>query len=161
MDLTANLTLGAFWLGFLRGLMIFIFLFVSVLLIGVVLIQKGRGGGLSSAFGAAMSSSVFGTKTGDVFTWITVVLAVIFLLSSLFLTVLVKPESAETGYKDTKTPAGAGQQPGATPPGLTVTPQTPGSQPGSGTPPSPGPTPGPTPGPSTPPGPGTPPTQPR
>ena len=161
MDLTTTVTVGAFWLSFLRGLMIFVFLCVSVLLIGIVLIQKGRGGGLSSAFGAAMSSSVFGTKTGDVFTWITVVLAVIFLLSSLFLTVLVKPESAETGYKEIKPPAGAGQQPGTTPPGLTVTPGPPTtSQPGSGTTPAPGPAPSPTPGPSTPPGPGTPPTHP-
>ncbi len=47
----------------------------------VILVQKGRGGGLSAAFGGGGGGgSAFGTKTGDVFTWITVALAAIFAL---------------------------------------------------------------------------------
>jgi preprotein translocase subunit SecG len=46
----------------------------------VILLQRGRGGGLSGAFGGAGGSSAFGAKTGDVFTWITVVVAAVFLL---------------------------------------------------------------------------------
>ena len=41
----------------------------------VILLQKGRGGGLSGAFGGTGGHSAFGAKTGDVFTWITVGLA--------------------------------------------------------------------------------------
>ena len=48
------------------------------LLILVVLLQRGRGGGLAGAFGGGGGSSAFGAKTGDVFTWITVVVATVF-----------------------------------------------------------------------------------
>ncbi len=53
------------------------------LLILVILLQKGRGGGLTGAFGGAGGSSAFGAKTGDVFTWITVVVASLFLVLSI------------------------------------------------------------------------------
>lgn len=44
----------------------------SLFMIGLVLIQRGKGGGLAGAFGAAGGSSAFGTKSGDVFTRITI-----------------------------------------------------------------------------------------
>ena len=48
---------------------------VSIFMVLVVLVQRGRGGGLSGAFGSGGgSNSAFGTKTGDVFTTVTVVL---------------------------------------------------------------------------------------
>lgn len=50
------------------------------LIILVVLLQRGRGGGLAGAFGGGGSSSAFGAKTGDVFTVVTVVLAAVFLV---------------------------------------------------------------------------------
>lgn len=62
-----------------------LFVFTCVLLILVVLIQKGRGGGLSGAFGGVGGHSAFGAKTGDVFTWITVGLAGAFLLLAVAL----------------------------------------------------------------------------
>ena len=49
----------------------------------IILVQKGRGEGLSGAFGGGGGSGAFGAKTGDVFTWITVVVAVSFLLISV------------------------------------------------------------------------------
>jgi preprotein translocase subunit SecG len=61
--------------------------FLAVMLIGVccflmlvILLQRGRGGGLTGAFGGAGGSSAFGAKTGDVFTWITVVVTALFLV---------------------------------------------------------------------------------
>ena len=56
-----------------------LFILVSILLVMVVLLQKGRGGGLGAAFGGG-SGSAFGTRTGDVFTWVTIVLTALFLL---------------------------------------------------------------------------------
>src|SRR5215510_4804579 len=53
---------------------------VSFLLICLVLLQKNRGSGLSGAFGGAGGQSAFGTKTGDVLTWVTVGLTTVFLL---------------------------------------------------------------------------------
>ncbi len=57
-----------------------ILIFVCLLLIVVILLQRGRGGGLTGAFGGAGGTSAFGAKTGDVFTWITVVVATVFVL---------------------------------------------------------------------------------
>src|SRR5690606_8099880 len=42
----------------------------------VILLQRGRGGGLAGAFGGLGGQSAFGTKAGDVFTKITIGLAV-------------------------------------------------------------------------------------
>jgi len=68
-----------------------LFIIVCILLILVVLLQKGRGGGLGAAFGGA-GSSAFGTRTGDVFTWVTIVLTALFLLLAIFSTIVHRPE---------------------------------------------------------------------
>jgi preprotein translocase subunit SecG len=59
-------------MGIFIGLMLSI---VSVFLILLVLVQRGRGGGLAGALGGAGGQSAFGAKAGDVFTRITVVAA--------------------------------------------------------------------------------------
>ena len=67
-----------------------LFVITCVLLVLIVLLQKGRGGGLGAAFGGA-GSSAFGTRTGDVFTWITIILTGLFLLLAVGTTVLLRP----------------------------------------------------------------------
>ena len=65
--------LGQYVLGFL--------LFVtSVFLILLVLVQRGRGGGLTGALGGVGGQSAFGTKAGDLFTKVTVVVACFWIL---------------------------------------------------------------------------------
>ncbi|GMU33870.1 MAG: preprotein translocase subunit SecG [Planctomycetia bacterium] len=56
---------------------------VSVMLIGLVLLQKNRGSGLSGAFGGVGGNTAFGTKTGDVLTVITVAFTALFLVLSV------------------------------------------------------------------------------
>jgi len=82
--------LASFWQG-LAGVS---FIIICLLLVFVVLIQKGRGGGLSGAFGGAGGHSAFGAKTGDVFTWITVVLAGLFILVSTGLNYVFLPQKS-------------------------------------------------------------------
>ena len=86
----------------------FLFIFIAVLLVLVVLVQRGRGGGLSGAFGAGGgSTSAFGTKTGDVFTTLTVVLFVIFMLLAIWLNFKFRDRVAVAGGGDVTTaPAG-------------------------------------------------------
>lgn len=52
----------------------------GILLMFVILLQRGRGGGLAGAFGGLGGQSAFGTKAGDVFTRITIVLAVVWVV---------------------------------------------------------------------------------
>jgi preprotein translocase subunit SecG len=53
---------------------------VGAVLIFVILLQRGRGGGLAGAFGGAGGQSAFGTKAGDVFTRITMGLAIVWVM---------------------------------------------------------------------------------
>ena len=56
---------------------------VSAILILLVLIQKGKGGGLSAAFGGGAGGGLLGSKTGDFLTWITISLVAVWLLLSV------------------------------------------------------------------------------
>jgi len=53
---------------------------VAVFLILLVLVQRGRGGGLAGALGGMGGSSAFGAKAGDVFTRVTIVAAAVWIL---------------------------------------------------------------------------------
>jgi preprotein translocase subunit SecG len=61
---------------------------LTLFLIGIILIQRGKGGGLAGAFGGVGGSSAFGTKTGDIFTKITVGVAIAWILLSMLMVVL-------------------------------------------------------------------------
>ena len=53
---------------------------VSVFMILLILVQRGRGGGLVGALGGPGGQSAFGTKAGDLFTRITIVTAAIWIV---------------------------------------------------------------------------------
>jgi len=63
----------------------------AVILILVILIQKGRGGGLSGAFGGGMASGILGTKTGDFLTWVTVGMVGALLLLTIAMAKFYRP----------------------------------------------------------------------
>lgn len=75
-------------LNFFYYLSMGLFVFMCLFLIALVLIQKGRGGGLSSAFGGAGGSTAFGIKTGDVLTWTTAGVFLIFICLAVALNLL-------------------------------------------------------------------------
>jgi preprotein translocase subunit SecG len=52
-------------------------LLAGILLIFIILIQRGKGGGLAGAFGGTGGSSAFGSRAGDLFTRVTLVLAIV------------------------------------------------------------------------------------
>ena len=60
-------------------------LLVGLFLILVVLIQRGKGGGLAGAFGGAGGSSAFGSRAGDAFTRFTIIVAGIWVLLIMIL----------------------------------------------------------------------------
>jgi len=75
---------------FMKVVAVFFSLF-AVILILVVLIQKGRGGGLSGALGGGMASGILGSKTGDFLTWVTVGLVGLFLILAVLMAKFYKP----------------------------------------------------------------------
>lgn len=65
---------------YIHGLNVIIVL-VGIFLVLVVLIQRGKGGGLAGAFGGAGGSSPFGSRAGDAFTRFTLIIAAIWALA--------------------------------------------------------------------------------
>lgn len=65
------------WLPNLINLAVII---TGLFLIGLVLIQRGKGGGLAGAFGGVGGSSPFGSKAGDSFTRFTIYTAAFWIL---------------------------------------------------------------------------------
>jgi preprotein translocase subunit SecG len=57
-----------------------VLILLGLFLILLVLIQRGKGGGLIGALGGAGGSSPFGSRAGDTFTRITIYVACIWLL---------------------------------------------------------------------------------
>jgi len=55
-------------------------LLTAVFLILLILVQRGKGGGLAGAFGGMGGQSAFGTKAGDLFTRITVGVAAFWII---------------------------------------------------------------------------------
>lgn len=74
--------------------MIVLFVIVCLFLILLVLIQKGRGGGLAGAFGGSGGNTAFGAKTGDVLTWATSIVFGIFLLLAIILNLMTSPSTS-------------------------------------------------------------------
>ncbi len=100
-------------------------IFVAIILILLILIQKGRGGGLSSAFGGSGGTTAFGAKTGDVLTWATAIIFGVFIVLAVALDLVVQSK-----YPSTAPPTASGRSstvgttalpPGAVPPGPTRT----------------------------------------
>jgi preprotein translocase subunit SecG len=55
----------------------------AIFLILLVLVQRGRGGGLAGAFGGMGGQSAFGTKAGDTFTKVTIGVSIFWILLCL------------------------------------------------------------------------------
>jgi preprotein translocase subunit SecG len=72
---------------------------LCVLLIFLVLIQRGKGGGLAGAFGGAGGSSAFGSRAGDLFTRVTIGLAAAWILL-IMIHVKVVQHNKESGTAD-------------------------------------------------------------
>jgi preprotein translocase subunit SecG len=133
------------------GFLMILHLVVCIALVAVVLLQAGRGGGLSGAFGGGGGQALFGGRGAATFlSKATVVLGAIFFVSSLSLAFLATKtrgtarslvqEAAKraapagpptTGPRPAVPPAGGTQGGGATPSG-----GAPGSSTPSGTTPS-------------------------
>lgn len=67
-------------MGWLPYITMFLLMMIGMMLIFIILLQRGRGGGLAGALGGMGGQSAFGTKAGDMFTRITIGLAAVWMI---------------------------------------------------------------------------------
>jgi preprotein translocase subunit SecG len=82
-----------------------LFVVICVFMLLLILVQKGRGGGLASAFGGAGGNTAFGSKTGDVLTWATSVVFGIFIVLAVLLNLVANQIGKPVAHGSTLTPA--------------------------------------------------------
>jgi preprotein translocase subunit SecG len=121
-------------------LILILHILVSILLIGVVLLQSGRGGGLAGAFGGGGGNqTLFGGRGASTFlskaTWI---LGGAFMFTSLILAFTVGRQQGTSAQRSLlrenpiEAPAPATGAPGTTPAPVPGTPETPTETPSGG-----------------------------
>ena len=94
--------------GFAMKIVAIIFVICALLLVLIVLVQKGKGGGLSSAFGGASGAGgLMGSKTGDFLTWFTISLVGLFLILAVVMAKWYKPTTGDFGAQPTPPPTAA------------------------------------------------------
>lgn len=105
--------------GFLFGLILTIHVLVGLSVIGLVLLQHGKGADVGASFGGGASGSVFGaTGSANFLSRTTAVLAGVFFVTSLTLTYIASHSNRQTGgalegIVLPKTPAAAQSAPAA------------------------------------------------
>ena len=88
-------------------------------IIGLVLIQRGKGADAGAGFGAGASGTVFGARgSGSFLSRATAILATLFFLTSLGLSYLFSQQTAPSSVVDRVQPAPTVPAPSGLPPGL-------------------------------------------
>lgn len=95
------------------GLVLVIHIIVVIALVGIILVQRGRSGGLVEALGGV--ESIFGTKTSNFLVKVTVTLVVMFFVTSISLAYLSKQRSKSLLDKVTVTQADEQETPASLP----------------------------------------------
>ena len=116
-------------------LVVTLYVLTCGLLIITILLQQGKGGDIANAFGGGSSQAVFGARSGaTLLTRATSVLAALFVVFALTLTVLGTrgPSSVVGGVAGRETPAPAAPTPANGTPAAPAAPATP--PPGNSTP---------------------------
>jgi preprotein translocase subunit SecG len=124
----------------LHNIVLVVHILCAGMIIGLVLLQRGKGAEAGTGFGAGASGTVFGARgSANFLSRATGVLATVFFITSLALAYLSTQRAAPTSLLDspaqtapapqaptsTQPPASTPAQPGATPPAATDLPQLP------------------------------------
>jgi preprotein translocase subunit SecG len=109
----------------LRGVILAVHVLLAMMIIGLVLLQRGKGAEAGAGFGSGASGTVFGARgTSTLFSKLTAVFAGLFFVTSLTLAYLGSHATAEpTSVLERAAQAAAAAAPSkAPPPALTPTP---------------------------------------
>jgi preprotein translocase subunit SecG len=79
----------------MENIVIIVHVLVALAIIGLVLLQQGKGAEAGASFGGGASQTVFGSQGGgDFFSKLTAVLALVFFVTSFSLAIIAKNQSA-------------------------------------------------------------------
>ena len=79
----------------LHNIVLVVHVLIAVAIIGLVLLQQGKGADAGAAFGSGASSTVFGSRgSGSFLTRATAILAALFFATSLSLAYIAKQDRA-------------------------------------------------------------------
>src|SRR5271169_2942429 len=108
----------------LRGFILAVHVLLALMIIGLVLLQRGKGAEAGAGFGSGASGTVFGARgTSTLFSKLTAVFAALFFVTSLTLAYLGSHATAEpTSVLERAAQAAAAAPNKAPPPALTPTP---------------------------------------
>ncbi len=82
----------------LETLVVVVHVVIAVALVGLVLIQQGKGADAGAAFGGGASQTVFGSQgSGSFLTRVTTILAIVFFVTSFSLAVFAKQRAEVAG----------------------------------------------------------------
>jgi preprotein translocase subunit SecG len=120
-------------MNWLQTLAVVFHVLLAVAIIGIVLLQRGKGADAGAGFGAGASGTVFGARgSANFLSRTTAVLATLFFVTSLGLTYLFSQQKAPTSVVDTvqqtvpaSAPTTAPPAPAADPTALPATPAAP------------------------------------
>jgi preprotein translocase subunit SecG len=99
-------------MGLAQWLLLVVLCVTAIFLIVLVLIQRGKGGGLAGALGGMGGQSAFGTKAGDLFTKITIGVAFFWILLCLCSGKILTPREGPLDQAMGKTKVEQKEQPG-------------------------------------------------
>src|SRR6202035_772007 len=105
----------------LRGVILGVHVLLALMIIGLVLLQRGKGAEAGAGFGSGASGTVFGARgTSTLFSKLTAVFAALFFVTSLSLAYLGTHTTAEpTSVLERAARADAAAPPKAPPPAVT------------------------------------------
>ncbi len=104
----------------LRGLILGVHVLLALMIIGLVLLQRGKGAEAGAGFGSGASGTVFGARgTSTLFSKLTAVFAAMFFATSLTLAYLgARPTAEPTSVLERAAQAAAATQPAAPAPAV-------------------------------------------
>ena len=75
----------------MENLVLFVHLIVALAIVGLILLQQGKGAEMGASFGAGASQTLFGSSgSGNFFSRMTAILATVFFVTSFTLAILAK-----------------------------------------------------------------------